>query len=124
MPYLSLHSNTNAGGISILKSSKMVKAYPAYPLSAIKKGRGLRDEDSLIYIAGRSNHPPKHILQTLLKHGINTKYEVVNRQNNDCSMSNYVVLAKRAGYYNIETQHGDSKTQKKMIDILMEQVMR
>ena len=123
-PYLALHNNTNAGGISILKSSQYVKSYPAYHLSTIKSGQGMKDEDSLIYIAGKSNKPPKNMLNKLLQNGINTKYEIVNHRNNDCSMSNYVVLSKNAGYYNIETQHGNTNTQKRMIDILMRMIKK
>lgn len=125
MPYLSLHNNTNGGGVSILKSSKSVRSFLAHPRDKIKNGIGLMDEDSLIYIAGKSSTPPMRKIDKLRQHGINVKYEIVNSLNNDCSMSNYVVLRKGSNdYYNIETQHGDSATQKKMIDILMGQIMR
>jgi len=125
MPYLALHNNTNGGGVSILRSSHSVRSFLAYPREKIKRGRGLMDEDSLIYIAGTSAYPSKSKLNALLHRGINVKYESVNRANNDCSMSNYVVLGKRSTrYYNIETQHGDVRTQRRMIDILMGQIMR
>jgi len=40
-------------------------------------------------------------------------------------MSNYVVLGKGTDrYYNIEVQHGDAPTQRKMIDILMRRILR
>jgi len=118
-PYLALHNNTNGGGVSMLKSSKKVQSYPAN--GKITRGSGgLSDEDSLVYTAGVSKKPNKNKLNHLLKAGLNTKYEVIDRSNNDCSMSNYVVLKKRTeAYYNIETQHGDFKTQKTMIDRLM-----
>jgi len=125
MPYLAIHNNSNGGGLSILKSSKKVLSYPAYPISEIKDGAGLRDEDTLIYIAGKSPKPPKSKLKRLLSNGINTKYEIVNSSNNDCSMSNYIVLEKgTTNYYNLEAQHGDSKTQKKLVDILMKNIIR
>lgn len=118
MPYLALHNNTDGGGISILRSTNSVHSFPAY--KTIINGQGLKDEDSLIYIAGKSKTPNKKKLKKLLKHGLNTRYETVNSSNNDCSLSNYVVLNHHTEkYYNIETQHGDLKTQKKMIDILM-----
>lgn len=124
-PYLSLHNNTDGGGLSILKSSRTVQSFLAYPKEKIRQGKGLMDEDSLVYIAGKSNTPPMKKIDKLLQRGINVKYEIVSRSSNDCSMSNYVVLEKGSDkYYNIETQHGDSITQKKMIDILMEQIMR
>ena len=118
MPYLALHNNTNGGGISILKSTPSVRSFSAYKTTV--DGQGLRDEDSLIYIAGKSRTPNKKKLKKLLKNGLNTRYETVNNSNNDCSMSNYVVLNRNTEkYYNIETEHGDLKTQKKMISILM-----
>ncbi len=118
MPYLALHNNTNGGGVSILKSTNSVKSYPAYKI--IRDGARLQDEDSLIYIAGRSKTPNSDKLSRLLKNGLNVRYEIVNKNTNDCSMSNYVILNRHTDrYFNIETQHGDSDTQKMMIDILM-----
>jgi hypothetical protein len=113
-----LHNNTNKGGISILKSTNSVHSYPAY--KTIRDGGGLSDEDSLVYIAGSSKYPNRHKLNRLLRKGLNVRYEVVNKHTNDCSMSNYVVLNKHTNnYFNIEAQHGDTQTQKKMIDILI-----
>ncbi|NOR55916.1 MAG: hypothetical protein GQ531_06880 [Sulfurovum sp.] len=118
LPYLALHNNTNAGGISILKSSASVRSFPAH--RDIADGKGLRDEDSLVYIAGKSKTPNTSKLNRLLGEGLNTRYELVNGQTNDCSLSNYVILNRNTErYYNIETQHGDLKTQKEMIDILL-----
>jgi len=74
----------------------------------------------LLYIAGRSKTADKQKLKKLLGQGLNMRYEVVNDKTNDCSLSNYVILNHNTeGYYNIETQHADLKTQIKMIDILM-----
>jgi hypothetical protein len=125
IPYLALHNNTNGGGVSILRSSKSVRSYPAYPVKKIKNGRGLMDEDSLVYIAGKSPMPPRSKLNKLIKNGLNVRYEAVRSTNNDCSMSNYVVLGKKSTrYYNIEAQHGDAVTQRKMIDLLVRRIMR
>jgi len=125
-PYLALHNNKNghrgnggSGGVSILKSSQKVQSYIAYP-NITKNDRGLKDEDSLVYIAGLNNRPNQNKLSRLLSKGLNTKYEVITKSNNDCSMSNYVVLFKHSNnYYNVEAQKGDTNTQKKMIDRLM-----
>ena len=126
MPYLALHINKNgyygnggSGGVSILKSSKIVKSYPAHK-NITKKNHGLSDEDSLVYTAGKSSKPDRRKLSKLLRSGLNTKYEIVSSRTNDCSMSNFVILNKHTTkYYNIETQHGNKKTQKKMFDLLM-----
>jgi|AAUQ01.1.fsa_nt_gi hypothetical protein len=127
MPYLSLHTNDNGhsgnggrGTISILRKSSVTKSYPAYKY--IKRGvrKGLRDEDSLVYIAGTSKKPPKSKLKKLLNSGLNVKYEIVSPKRNDCSMSNFVVLGKHSSnYYNIEVEHRDGRTQKIMLDRLM-----
>jgi hypothetical protein len=118
MPYLALHNNTDRGGISILKSTNSVHSYPAY--KTIRDGGGLSDEDSLVYIAGSSRYPNQQKLHRLLSKGLNVRYEIVNKNTNDCSMSNYVILNKHTdNYFNIEAQHGDTQTQKKMIDILI-----
>ena len=120
MPYLALHNNTNGGGISALKSTSKVKSYLAYPKEVVKKGVGLADEDSIVYIAGVAQNPSAYKLNRLLKLGLNVRYEIVNSSNNDCSMSNYVVLEKGStNYYNIEAQHGKTKIQKQMINLLL-----
>lgn len=118
-PYLALHNNTNRGGISILKSNAKTKSYLAYPKSKINSQNPLTDEDNLVYMAGLSKNPPTTI-NKLLNLGINVKYEVVNSNNNDCSMSNFIVLEKGVNnYYNIEAQHGKTAIQKMMIDKLV-----
>lgn len=126
MPYLALHNNANGysgnggrGGISILKSSSIIRSYPASK-GITKNSKGIKDEDSLVYIAGKNSVPNKHKLGALLNQGINVKYEWIDNSRNDCSMSNYVILKKKTTkYYNIETEHGDISTQKIMIDRLM-----
>ena len=119
MPYLALHNNTNRGGISILKNSRYTKSFLAYPKEVVLQGKGLADEDSLIYIAGTSPAPPNEKVVKLLKAGLNVKYEIISPQNNDCSMSNFIVLNYGENYYNIEAQHGKTAVQKEMIDRLM-----
>jgi len=123
-PYLALHNNTNNGGISILKKSSKVASYLAYSKKQILNGKGLQDQDNLIYMAGLSTTPPS-IINSILHSGISVKYEVVNKYNNDCSMSNFVVLEKgTSNYFNIEAQHGYGSIQKKMIDILVNLIRR
>ncbi len=124
-PYLAIHNNKNGwygnggtGGISIQHSSRSTKSYPSGKVKVGQK-MGIKDEDSLVYIAGISTTPKSSKLNNLLKRGMHTKYEIVNKNNNDCSMSNYVVLRKGGHYYNIESEHGDTVAQKQMIDQLM-----
>jgi len=118
IPYLSLHNNTNRGNISILKSTKNVKSYPAY--SKIIEGSGLEDEDNLVYMSGNTQLPNKNELNMFLKKGLNVRFEIVTNQTNDCSLSNYIILNNsKDKYFNIEAQHNNIKIQKKMIDKLM-----
>jgi hypothetical protein len=125
-PYLSLHNNKDGyhanggqGSVSILTQSSSVLSYPAHK-NIDTSTQGLKDEDSLIYIAGFTKRPERKKLSKLLSNGLNTSYEIIHKNQNDCSLSNYVVLRKKTlDYYNIETEHGDLKTQKNMIDKLM-----
>lgn len=125
-PYMALHNNKNghsgnggSGGVSILQSSSVVQSYPAN-LNITKSDTGLRDEDTLVYIAGFSKTPDRKKLNMLLKNGLNTKYEIITNSNNDCSLSNYIVLNKKTtNYYNLESQHNDLRTQKIVIDRIM-----
>jgi len=124
MPYLALHSNEEGhmksgggGTVSIRNSSKNTQAFPA---GMIKTGhqKGLQDEDSLIYLAGKTIDIKR--IRQFNAAGLHVKYETVTASSNDNSMSNYIVLQKnRANYINIEVEHGDTKTQKKMIDRIM-----
>ncbi len=124
-PYLALHNNTDKGGISILKSNKKTKSFPAYPIKQVKQGIGLADEDSIVYTAGSQPEPPKAKIASLINAGLNVKYEYVTPQNNDCSMSNYTVLGLGSeNYYNIETQHGKTLTQIKMLNRLVNLIQK
>ena len=101
------------GTVSIKVSSSRTKSYPSGSIK-IGKRKGLKDEDSLVYLAGRSLEPKK--IQALNAQGIHVKYELVSSRN-DNSMSNYVALYKNhSGYVNIEVEDGDVSTQKEMID--------
>ena len=124
LPYLTLHSNKEGhqkyggdGTVSMRVSSSKIKSYPAGQIEVGKK-EGLRDEDNLVYLAGRNIDPNK--ISALNNMGLNVKYELVNFKSNDKSMSNYIALHKSSnGYVNIEAEDGDVSTQKKMIDKVM-----
>lgn len=124
MPYLALHSNKEghlkyggSGTVSMRDRSKNVHAFPAGSIKIGQK-KGLHDEDSLIYLAGKTINREK--IKQFNSAGLHVKYETVTAASNDNSMSNYIVLQKnRADYINIEVEHGDTKTQKKMIDRVM-----
>jgi hypothetical protein len=124
MPYLTLHSNKDGhehyggdGTVSMRISSSRTKAYPSGKIKIGRK-KGLKDEDNLIYLAGRKIDKQK--IKALNNIGIHVKYELVTNASNDNSMSNYIALYKRhSGYINIEAESSDTSTQKKMIDRVM-----
>jgi hypothetical protein len=98
-------------------SSSRTKAYPSGKIKIGRK-KGLKDEDTLIYLAGRKIDKQK--IKALNNIGIHVKYELVTNASNDNSMSNYIALYKRhSGYINIEAESSDTSTQKKMIDRVM-----
>ena len=129
-PIIALHSNSNgwsgnggSGTISINRNSRVMRPF----VTAIARSRRLADEDTLIVIA--STKPPgKDRKQTrALEHftkraGVNVIYEYVKPNQNDCSLSNYVVLNNLGEYFNVEVENGDVKTQKHVLDIVMDYV--
>ncbi len=129
MPYLALHSNKEGhikyggdGTVSMRVASSKTKSYPAGKIEVGKK-EGLKDEDNLVYLTGKSID--QHKISALNGMGVNVKYELVNHSSNDKSMSNYIALHKsHYGYVNIEAEDGDSGTQKKMIDKVMKLIYK
>jgi len=129
MPYLTLHSNKDGherhggdGTVSMRVSSSRTKTYPAGKIE-LGKREGLNDEDNLVYLAGMTTD--KQQIKALNEMGIHVKYELVNNASNDNSMSNYVALNKnRKTYINIESEDGDTGTQKEMIDKVMKLIYR
>lgn len=124
MPYLALHSNKeghlNYGGsgtVSMRKNSKNTYAFPAGSIKIGQK-KGLHDEDNLLYLAGKTID--RKMIRELNAMGLHVKVEIITAASDDHSMSNYIVLHKNGNHYiNIETEDGDSRTQKEMIDRVM-----
>ena len=124
LPYLALHTNAEghlknggSGTVSMKKHSKNVHAFPA---GNIKTGqqKGLEDEDTMIFLAGKEVKREK--VKKFNAVGLNVKFEKVTKRSNDNSMSNCIVLHRgHDNYINIETEHGDLSTHKKMIDRVM-----
>jgi hypothetical protein len=122
IPYLALHNNSDghrnsggSGGVSMLHCSNTTKCFRANNIIRGHK-KGLKDEDTLIYLASK-NGVDYNKVKRFNNLGLNIKYELINPRRNDCSMSNFVVLNKNSSnYINTETEHGDSKSQKLMID--------
>jgi len=124
LPYLALHTNAEghrknggSGTVSMKQHSRNIVAFPA---GKIRSGtqKGLEDEDMLIYLAGKKVQKDK--VKKFTAVGLNVKFEKVTKKSNDNSMSNCIVLHKKHDkYINIEAEHGDIATHKKMIDKVM-----
>ena len=129
MPYLTLHSNKEGhernggdGTVSMKVSSSRTKSYPAGRIDVGKK-EGLKDEDNLIYLAGKKTD--RQQIKALNDIGVHVKYELVTKGSNDNSMSNYVALNRSSkAYVNIESEDGDTGTQKEMIDKVMKLIYK
>lgn len=125
-PIIALHSNANgysgnggSGNISIKRKGGGIPF-----VSAIARSRRLKDEDTLVVLAGKKPPSQDRKLSQKVDYftktaGVNVLYEHVTAAKNDCSLSNYVALNKLGTYYNIEVETGDARTQKKVVDIVM-----
>ncbi len=117
-PYLTLHNNTNGGGISAGRSSAVMRG-----LMSKTPKKGLADPDDAILIGGLTSFKNSARAQRAVKYfhkrGANVIYEHIRSKSSDCSMSNYVLLNHLGSYYNIEAQHGHTGAQNRMIKILM-----
>ncbi|MEP1443354.1 MAG: hypothetical protein ABJK39_10135 [Hyphomicrobiales bacterium] len=129
-PIIALHSNSNgwsgnggSGTISINRNSRVMRPF----ITSIARSRRLADEDTLIVIAstkppGKDRRQARALEHFTKKAGVNVIYEYVKPSQNDCSLSNYVVLNNLGSYFNVEVENGDVKTQKNVLDIVMDYV--
>ena len=82
---------------------------------------GIMPKDAKVALKGAKDEP-ETIIDALRALGMHEMFEIVTPRGNDCSLSNYVILEKLGDYYNVEVEHGDTKTQKAMIDLLMQYI--
>ncbi len=121
---IALHSNFdgwsgNGGKGTISIKRKMKNTYPF--LSAINKNNRFQDEDTLIVIASKKRafedrKVARKVVYFTKMVGVNILVEHVSDKNNDCSLSNHVILNNLGDYYNIEVQTGDVETHKRLVD--------
>jgi len=119
-PIITLHNNQDGwsgnggkGTVSIYKKGKSTISY-----FGDRPGK-LKDEDYLIYLASTNDKPSKFQKDMIKAINLNVKYEIVSRS--DKSLSNFLSIHKPNIFYlNIESEHGDSINQQKMIDIVFD----
>ncbi len=112
-------ANGGRGHISAAITTRVMKGLMA-PKPASK---GFANADNAVLMAGRDPlaKAMRHI-RPVHNAGMNVIYEHIRGNRSDCSFSNYLVLNKgvRTGqYFNIEAQHGHTRTQIAMGKALM-----
>lgn len=113
-PVISIHTNANGPGGNMWASvnTGSLKGFP----SASAKG-GLADQDSFILVPGRQIN--QAAVNRFNQRGAHVVAEIVSAANNDCSLSNYLVLSGRPNYFTVEAQHGNTSALLALIDIVM-----
>jgi hypothetical protein len=126
-PILALHNNQDGwggnGGRGSISLHRPIPAHERYP----GHGSGLlRDEDNLIFMAGRrplrADTRMRREIARLNAAGLNVVYKQVGQRNFDCSLSDYVALHRLGDYFNIEAQHGAHDAQQQMVERLLEAI--
>jgi hypothetical protein len=126
-PILALHNNGDGhagnggyGSISMHRTGPMLSHWPG---AAGMGSRALRDEDNLIFVAGRrsayADTGMRRRIASLNAAGLNVIHKQVTSRTFDCSLSDYVALPGLGEYFNLEAEHGARTTQVEMVDRLM-----
>ena len=128
-PVVGLHTNDKGfegdgkGGrktVSIRLSSKSLKPFPA------PHAMGASPDDTMVYVASTlapgGDAGLMRLVNRLNARRINVAYELVSRAWNDCSLSNYSVLAGTSRYFNVEAVHGDAAGHRAVMEILMSEI--
>jgi hypothetical protein len=126
-PMLALHNNGDGhagnggyGNISMLRTGPMLSHWPG---AAGNGSPALRDEDNLIFVAGRrsayADPTMRRRIAALNGAGLNVIHKQVTDRSFDCSLSDYVARHGLGEYYNLEAEHGARATQIEMVDRLM-----
>ena len=127
---IALHNNENGTFINGGKGNFALgyNSSRYLSLSAINKDGRLSDFDNVVLVSGLAKYQslPKerlHLIKELRLKGVNVIYERVKLNTYDCSLSNYSILNKKGKvkyYFNIEAEQNDYSSQKQMVDILWE----
>lgn len=124
-PVIALHTNApgvagrrGSGSISIRAPGKSAKAYPGSAASG-----PLASSDALVItaIVGRAQQDARTsaLVGRLTAEGVNVLVETTSPATTDCSLSHYAALNGIRPYANIEVVDGDSATQRRIVDIVM-----
>lgn len=125
-PVIALHTNARgsartggAGSISIRAPYSGTTAFPSTSATG-----GLASEDAMVILASRRGPEDgrvRSLAQSLNDAGVHVLVETVDTARTDCSLSHYAV-ANGLTYANVEAADGDTATQRRILDILMERL--
>jgi hypothetical protein len=126
-PLIALHSNKPGGTISIRSKAAGVMAFPG-SVAAKTKFSLFRPDNTLVFLSASSDSDrTKTFRRELNKSGVNVVEERVDRQTNDCSLSNYAVLTGIENYFNVEVSSApkergstSEEAQKAIVDLIMQ----
>ncbi|WP_226577801.1 hypothetical protein [Acuticoccus sediminis] len=120
-PIIALHTNSRGsagtGGSGTISINSPTPGATAFPASG-----PLASEDAMVILAStRGADAHRGLVERLNKAGVNVMVETVDLSKTDCSLSHYAA-ANGITYANVEAAHGDSATQKAILDIVMREL--
>jgi hypothetical protein len=126
-PIVALHTNEQGykgdgqGGLYGISMAQPIPGTVAF--RATTTPIGASPDDTMVFVASLEKPDKDPGLMTfvnaLRSQGVNVIYEIVKRDRNDCSMSNYATLKGMHDYVNIEVVRTDGAAETKIVDMVM-----
>lgn len=125
-PVITLHNNRDGGSVSADPRKQTRKDRRRM---GAKAQRLSNDPDNFVYVASRVGYSKKgritRLFDTLVAQGVNSIFEYVTPENNDCSLSNFIALnySERV-YVNVEAQHGALNPHRMITNRVLDIILR
>jgi hypothetical protein len=120
-PIIALHSNRPTGSITIARSVPFSTSFRGKKAASVG---GIDPDHTLVFVASRAapdaDPALKGFVDAMNVNGVNVIYETVASKHSDCSLSNYASLMHIRNYLNVEVITGDSPTQIKIVNVIMD----
>lgn len=121
-PLVALHTNARGAARTGGSGSISIRApYPGAEAFAANAAGPLAQEDAMVILASRRGARDgrvRRLVEALNAAGVNVLVETVDPAHTDCSLSHYAV-ARGLAYANVEAAHGDTATQRALLDVLL-----
>ena len=125
-PVVGLHTNwdgyAGAGGLGTISVRRADDKMIPFA-STVGAGR-LADEDTITMLVGtrapNERDAARRAIGWFNDRGAHVIYRHVSEANNGCTLADYLTLNRLGPYFNLEVEHGDSDTQARLIDLLVE----